>query len=153
MTPPKIEDILQVAERTRHDFEVGAIAVPHLIEIALINRPGMSDEAMEYLRAGSTGAIANFPDEACQVATDELKHRLGFGEIIDGSYRVAEPGDHSAFQRHEFLDVGETDVAKRTIVDITADQFGGPSVYVGEWRAPWSTLEDMKQAKPLEPTS
>jgi hypothetical protein len=149
MTPPNIETVLNIAERTRRDFEIGAITVPHLVEIALINRPNLTDEQLKYLRVGAEGGVGNFPDEACQVATDELKHRLGFGKIIDGSYLVSEPGGHEEFSRHEFLDISDPDSAERTIVDITADQFGGPPVYVGEWRRPWSTLEDLSNDKKL----
>ncbi len=148
MASHNIETILSIAESTRRDFEVGAIAVPHLVKVALINRPGLTEEELRYVRVGATGAVANFPDEACQVATDELKHRLGFGEIIDGSYVVTDSGGHESFERHEFLEVGRTDRAERTIVDISADQFGGPPLYVGAWIRPWSTLGDLQSHRP-----
>lgn len=137
MTSPDADTILRIAERTRHDFEIGAITVPHLTKVALINRPDINKTELEYLQVGTRNAVANFPDEACQVATDELRHRLGFGKIIDGSYVVTEPGGRKEVVRHEFLDLGKTDIAEKTIGDISADQFGGPSVYVGEWREPW----------------
>lgn len=64
-----------------------------------------------------------FPKLNCGLASAYLQYSLGKGIIINGSY-----GDHN----HTFLSLGET------IVDITADQFGGPKIYIGPLRAPWS---------------
>jgi hypothetical protein len=126
---------------------MGKIAVPHLTDITLNNRPNLSDDELRYLERGAANAVSNFPDEACQVATDELLHRIGYGEIINGSYQLTGRRAFNDFWPHEFLDVGKTSLADRTILDITADQFGGPAIYIGEWIRPWSTLEDLQQTK------
>lgn len=52
-----------------------------------------------------------------------MQHRLSEGEIRNGSY---------AGHGHTFL------VIEGVVVDITADQFDGPDVYVGPLVAPWS---------------
>ena len=65
-----------------------------------------------------------FPDLNCGVATVYLKFKLGTGTVVRGFY-----GKHP----HTFLRISDA-----LIVDITADQYGGPKVYVGELVKPWS---------------
>ena len=74
-------------------------------------------------RAFIAAALRQFPKLNCGIATVYLRHRLGRGAIINGSYRGS---------GHTFLALG------RLIVDITADQFGGPPVYIGPLVPPWS---------------
>jgi hypothetical protein len=76
-------------------------------------------------------ALEMFPRLCCGLASAYLRHRLGGGVVTRGSYG-GEP--------HTFLFDGDA------IVDVTADQFGGPGVYVGRCLPPWqvdpSTRED-----------
>lgn len=65
-----------------------------------------------------------FPALNCGLASVYLKYKLGRGLIVQGTY-----DGHS----HTFL-VYDHD----TIIDITADQYGGPAVYVGPLCSPWS---------------
>ena len=65
-----------------------------------------------------------FPKLNCGLASVYLKKMLGVGDIVKGSYEN---------QKHTFLLVN-----KKVVVDITADQFGGPEVYVGSLISPWS---------------
>ena len=67
-----------------------------------------------------------FPSLNCGIASVYLKHCFGAGQIVQGSY---------AGLGHTFL------VLDDVIVDITADQFGGPPVYVGPLISPWSPPE------------
>jgi hypothetical protein len=64
-----------------------------------------------------------FPNLNCGIASVYLKHVLKKGKIVQGSY---------GSQNHTFL------LIDKTIIDITADQYGGPSVYVGPLKYPWS---------------
>lgn len=64
-----------------------------------------------------------FPKGNCGLATLYLKERLGTGELIQGMYGT---------YPHTYLMVGEE------VVDITADQYGGPKIYVGSLATPWS---------------
>ncbi|MDD5437790.1 MAG: hypothetical protein PHC70_01455 [Patescibacteria group bacterium] len=63
-----------------------------------------------------------FPKLNCGLTSVYLKNVLG-GEVIQGKY-----GQH----KHTFLLLNDQ------VVDITADQYGGPKVYIGELRYPWS---------------
>jgi hypothetical protein len=64
-----------------------------------------------------------FPRLNCGLASIYLQKLLNRGDIIQGHY---------ASHRHTFLMLNHS-----LIVDITADQFGGPKVYVGPVKAPW----------------
>lgn len=68
-----------------------------------------------------------FPNLNCGLASVYLQHRLGEGEVVQGKY-----DQHD----HTFLLL-----ADGTTVDITADQYGGPKVYCGPLRQPWSLKE------------
>lgn len=63
-----------------------------------------------------------FPNGNCGLASLYLKHVLGRGEIVQGTY---------AGNPHTFLMLGER------VIDITADQYGGAEVYVGPLIVPW----------------
>ncbi len=68
-------------------------------------------------------ALGMFPRLCCGLASAYARHRLGGGRIAQGRY---------GHEGHTFLRVRDW------IVDLTADQFGGPEVYVGPIRSPWS---------------
>ncbi len=69
-----------------------------------------------------------FPYLNCGLATVYLRELLKTGRIINGNYKD---------NNHTFL-LLENDVNKIFIIDITADQYGGPSIYVGPLQAPWT---------------
>ena len=64
-----------------------------------------------------------FPKRCCGLASLYLQHVLGQGAIVQGQYRGHE---------HTFLQLDDG-----SIVDITSDQYGGPSVYCGPLSAPY----------------
>ncbi len=66
-------------------------------------------------------ALNQFPKLNCGLASVYLQHLLG-GKMIKGKYEDS---------NHTFL------LVKDQVVDITADQYGGPKVYVGELKLPW----------------
>jgi hypothetical protein len=68
-------------------------------------------------------ALDMFPRLCCGLASVYLRHCLGEGTVAYGSYEG---------ERHTFL------ATRGCILDITADQFGGPEIYVGRLGLPWS---------------
>jgi hypothetical protein len=68
--------------------------------------------------------LRTFPHFCCGLASAYLRAHIGRGQITYGRYHT---------NRHSFLLIDNT-----MIVDITADQFGGPKVYVGPLESPWS---------------
>jgi hypothetical protein len=69
-------------------------------------------------------ALAMFPKLCCGLAIIYLRHRLGgWGVACQGFYRTI---PHTVLAADDLL------------IDITADQFGGPAVYVGPVLYPWT---------------
>ena len=66
----------------------------------------------------------SFPHLNCGLATVYLKGILQKGRIVNGKYKK---------YNHTFLIIG-----KKMVIDITSDQYGGPKIYVGPLRDPWS---------------
>ncbi len=64
-----------------------------------------------------------FPRLNCGLATLYLREILEDGTVVQGKYNG---------KNHTFLLIDGN-----TVVDITADQYGGPKVYVGPLRKPW----------------
>ncbi len=112
----------EVVQEARNDFENGLIDQGLLIELYR----GYKDvgDTVRFV----TKARNIFPNGNCGLASLYLKRKLG-GEIVHGKY---EKHDHT------FL------LSKDTVIDITADQFGGPKVYVGPLRLPWSFEENRR---------
>lgn len=111
-------ELQSTAEDVRRAFETGGI-----------DETLLADLYRDYTDVGDTmlfvkRVLESFPHLACGAATLYLRHRLGSGAVIQGRYGEE---DHTFFQ----MDDG-------TVVDITADQYGGPKTYVGKLRSPWS---------------
>lgn len=68
-------------------------------------------------------AMEQFPLLGCGVASVYLQHALSAGRIVKGTYMGYD---------HTFLTIDNL------IVDITADQYNGPPVYVDALREPWA---------------
>ncbi len=109
----------EVVQRIRNDFEAGTIDQELLLELY-----------RDYADVGDTVRFVKkakdiFPNGNCGLASLYLKEKLG-GEVVQGKY---------AKHNHTFLLINDT------VIDITADQFGGPKVYVGPLQSPWSFRE------------
>lgn len=104
-------------ELVRRDFESGKI--PKKLLADLYHNYNPSVEIDSFIDE----AERLFPALNCGLASVYLQHVIGRGEVVHGSYN-----DHN----HTFLSIGEL------IIDITADQFGGPKVYIGPLQTPWS---------------
>ncbi len=101
----------------RRDFERRLIEPGLLEKIYTVYNPALTNP--ESFLATATQL---FPALNCGLASVYLQTVLGKGEIIHGTYKS---------EGHTFLAI------KNLIIDITADQFGGPKVYVGTLRWPW----------------
>src|SRR5262245_25798387 len=106
-----------VAFESRKAFEDQTIPTALLGNLYLEYNPDVGRIERFLRRAAET-----FPTYNCGLATVYLKHVYGGGEVVNGFY-----DGHD----HTFLKLGGM------AVDITADQFGGPRVYVGTLDLPW----------------
>jgi hypothetical protein len=108
----------QVITETRQLLEKGEFDYEILLE--LYQEYNYLDDIHTFLES----ARKIFPMMNCGIATVCLKHRLKAGKIIRGSY---------AGYGHTFLGL-EGDI----IADVTADQFNGPAIYLGQLKKPWA---------------
>ena len=72
-------------------------------------------------------ALSMFPALCCGLASVYLQRTLGTGTLVRGQF---------GGENHTVLEIVELGV----IIDVTADQFGGPPIYVGPWVAPWERV-------------
>ena len=116
MYNPTLHALWVTANETRQAFEAGLfdVAVARLAYRAYA--PGLD---IDLFLARSH---ALFPALNCGLCSAYLRAVLQRGSIRRGYYD-GEP--------HTVLMVGST------VIDVTADQFGGPAVYVGPERPPW----------------
>lgn len=113
-------EIIEMAYSARRLFKTGSVYDQKLMDLYCQYSP-IQDLCVFFSRAKHL-----FPRLNCGISSVYLKHRLGIGEIIRGAYQG---------QGHTFLLLDG-----KTVVDITADQFGGPPVYVGPLCFPWDLL-------------
>ncbi len=73
-----------------------------------------------------------FPRLCCGLASVHLRSCLGGGVVTRGFYGPSP---------HTFL------VIRSLVVDITADQFGGPEVYVGPLKLPWAVGQEKQRGR------
>ena len=105
-----------IAIRVRKEFEKISMDVMKLTKI--YDKYNKIENTENFVKQG----LAQFPKLNCGLASSYLQDKIG-GEIIKGKF-----GDNN----HSFLKLG------KNIVDITADQYGGPKVYIGPLIKPWS---------------
>lgn len=115
------DDLFAIAEEARLKFERGIILHEVLAKLYLAYNPNV--EIKSFLKQ----AKDNFPNGNCGLAATYIKDKLGEGELVRGSYNG---------QNHTFIYVK----GKNRLIDITADQFGGPPVYAGVLKKPWSLM-------------
>ena len=113
-----MKSVENIAMRARELFDSRQIDTARLA--SLYQRYNSLEDVTKFVAKG----MQNFPHLCCGLASVYLREEIGFGQIIYGTY-------HS--HRHSFLLIDG-----RLVVDITADQFGGPKVYVGALKLPWS---------------
>lgn len=113
------------AYRVRRKFERGTIPPFELAWLYDSYNP-----ILDITRFIST-AQEIFPRLSCGLASAYLQRLLQKGVVVHGTYK-----GHG----HTFLLIDD-----HWIVDITADQFGGPKVYVGPLKSPWSMPQALQE--------
>lgn len=113
MTPA----VPSIAAVVRREFEQASVDKALLVRLYA-----------SYADVGDTesfvdAALKSFPRGNCGLASLYLQHKLG-GQVRRLIY---------AGHRHSVLFTGPDE-----IVDITADQFGGPPIYLGPFKPPWT---------------
>ncbi len=117
----QINGVKKIAQAARKEFENNKIPSNKLKRLYL------AYNKITNIRKFLSQAKKLFPKLNCGLATVYLRHRLGYGKIIKGKYKN---------NKHTFLLL--TNKQNKLIVDITADQYHGPKVYVGRIKKPWS---------------
>ena len=124
----EVQRLELIAKKVRTDFELRNIDYDLMERILFSEHPILKD----YISSIRQGWI-EFPQDSCTMATLYLKQILGEGEVFHGKFL-----GHFGKIRHDFLLID-----KRTVVDITADQFmineqtRGPPIYIGPLKTPW----------------
>ena len=113
-----IKYLQNIAIRARERFDSQLISIDTLATLY------QSYNHLEDVDTFVTRGLRIFPHFCCGLASVYLKAHIGYGQVVYGRYHT---------DGHSFLLIG-----KGVIVDITADQYGGPKVYVGSLRSPWS---------------
>lgn len=118
------QELFNKAIEVRSKFESNAIPYDELAEAWLEYKPSTTD-----IGSFITHAMMIFPRNNCTLASVYLRKCLGIGDIQKGFYNQ---------YRHAVLGVSTALDYNSLIIDITADQFEGPRVYVGPLISPWS---------------
>lgn len=109
--------VLNLVSEVRREFEGRTYDKALLKRLYLAYNPAVEfDSFLEK-------AEEIFPKGNCGLAAVYLRDKLGNGEIIKGFYND---------QPHTFL------LFKGKVIDITADQFGGPAIYTGDIGKGWT---------------
>ena len=104
-----------IIEKARHEFET------QTVDYELLARLYQEYNPVPGIKNFIERSKRTFPEGNCGLASLYLKYRLG-GRVVRGSYGP---------EQHTFLLLDDT------VIDITADQFGGPKVYIGPLKAPY----------------
>ena len=112
----RVSKIQTIVERVRVEFEEKR--VPKDLLSCLYTRYNPEIDGNRFVAE----AEKLFPKLNCGLTSVYLQDMLG-GNVIQGKYRA---------HNHTFLLVGNL------VVDITADQYDGSGVYIGELKFPWT---------------
>ncbi len=112
------EKLFEAAKKARLELESGEVDKKLLVRLYREYNPQVQD-----VESFISDGLEMFPRLCCGIASSYLKHALGGGEITVGTYNS---------ENHTFL------VLEESVIDITSDQYGGPSIYVGDITKPWS---------------
>jgi hypothetical protein len=115
------DSLLQIARFARQKLEQGHMD-PELRTL-LIELYSAYNPEVENVPLFVDTALAQFPKLSCGIASLYLRELLGTGYVVQALYGRE---NHTVYISIDNL-----------IVDITADQYGGPEIYVGEMVEPW----------------
>lgn len=129
-----VNELHELSQEIRGRFETHAYTGE---DLAVLN-PALLASLSLASRARYLHEIqAKFPKGNCGIASAVMLAAVGTGARVYGSYICSEVGGSQYSAPHMFLSV-ETQDNGPVIANITADQFGGPSIYVGKLVLPWS---------------
>lgn len=157
------EQLRAIAHQARDDFEHGLIPNDEIREKARLY--GFNEKRLSSVMVSGV-KNSPFPNGWCMEAAVILKSRTDDAKLLEENYEsvIVEGGynvDSSEYDEpHNFLAIGAVGrfvgmfaVSKYIfmgdeldnvftqnidIADISADQFGGPSVYIGNLTSPWA---------------
>ncbi|MCI5108440.1 MAG: hypothetical protein MRY49_01170 [Candidatus Pacebacteria bacterium] len=116
----KMSNLLRLAEKVREDFENSSIPREKLIN--LYSKYNQAVDAENFIET----AIRIFPRLNCGLASIYLQSLIKEGKVTRGKYKGID---------HTFIMFDDN-----RVLDITADQYGGPRVYLGKLKKPWSLI-------------
>ena len=109
-------NVQEIVQEVRKKFERAEIEKSELVRLYSIYNPNVDSSIFVE------EAIKIFPKLNCGLASVYLQELLG-GEIVRGYYDG---------YPHTYL------LLSGQVIDVTSDQYGGPKVYVGELKLPWT---------------
>jgi len=129
-TSPARRTLARVAAEVRSAF------VRRQVDRALLARLYEAYQPIPDVESFVARALCMFPNLCCGLASVALRERLPEATITRGAYAGA---------RHTFV------LARGLVVDVTADQFGGPPVYVGPPVWPWEPADRSPRLGRVQP--
>ncbi len=114
-----IEEIAEMAVDTRLEL------INRSVDMRLLAILHKQHFPLHQIRDILPQILQDFPQNNSTIATSYLQFIMG-GDVTRGQY------EHHP---HFYLTL-----PRNVIVDITADQFGGPEVFVGKIRSPWQDM-------------
>lgn len=115
-----LNTVVVKARRKFENYQIDPVLLQRLYEAY---NPEVEDSRL-FVERG----LRQFPFLNCGLASVYLKKVLGTGKVINGKYLD---------QNHTFLLI-ENFNEDAIVIDITADQYGGPPIYVDSLQPPWS---------------
>ena len=135
------DEIMPIAIQARRDFDNKSVDVQYLKSLVEKHLPYIAENYKDGLTQWIEQSVANFPIDCCEIGAAVLLDRVGEGEIAHGRYEREPIGPHNIRKSHTFWTQAETPGKTALMADITADQYGGPPIFVGSLKRPW-TLPD-----------
>lgn len=108
--------IHNIVIKTRKQFEMNTV------DTAMLKKIYGSYTLIPNMDEFVTIALSQFPKLNCGLTSLYLQYLLQDGEVHSGKYKQ---------ENHTFLTI------ENLIIDITADQYGGPKIYIGSLCEPW----------------
>lgn len=132
------DQIMPIAIQARKEFEDKSVKVQYLKSLVETHLAYIADNYKDGLTQWIEQSVANFPANCCELGAAVLLDRIGEGIIAHGRYEHEPIGPHNIRKSHTFWVQLESVGEIRLMADTTADQYGGPPIYVGTIKHPWT---------------
>lgn len=134
-----------LAEEARREWEQDAIDYKLLCKLyrKWVEEFGLTDHRVELDDYGIRSIVQlarhYFPKGCCGVASCWLARKIPDSKLVHGAYQIRKKKWFGlkvkvTEEPHTWIETGDT------IIDITADQFGGPKIYIGPVKEPYKNL-------------